>query len=271
MKVPCADTPRGFTLLELVISSAIASIVLVAGYVCLRAGIATQQTVETRADLLQSGRVALAMLAADLRAATPLSTEYEFVGMNRSVGDVTAANLDFATHHYTPRRPHEGDFCEVSYFVDQNQETGGLSLWRRRDPTPDDEPLTGGSREEIVSGVSAFLVEYYDGFEWFETWGDPTGRKAGTERSLLDTNAYGLPEAVRIRLTLAASRPDRRRAQSAGANDEQNTGEPPLVLETIVRLNLAALANASVGGDTTTGQSGVTGATPTPTMGPPGN
>jgi prepilin-type N-terminal cleavage/methylation domain-containing protein len=76
MRFPRASARRGFTLMELVISSAIASIVLVAGYVCLRAGIATQQTVETRSDLLQSARVALAMMAADLRAATPLSTEY---------------------------------------------------------------------------------------------------------------------------------------------------------------------------------------------------
>jgi type II secretion system protein J len=268
MRFSRASARRGFTLMELVISSAIASIVLVAGYVCLRAGIATQQTVETRSDLLQSARVALAMMAADLRTATPLSTEYEFVGMNRTVGDVTAANLDFATHHYTPRRPHEGDFCEVSYFVDQNQETGGLSLWRRRDSSPDDEPLTGGSREEIVSGVRGLLVEYYDGFEWFETWGDPTGRTAGQDRSFLASNQYGLPEAVRIRLVLEAGRPDRRRAPTESTG-EGRSGEPPLVLETIVRLNLASLANSSVGGDTTTGQSGVTGSGPTP--GAPGN
>jgi hypothetical protein len=255
--------------MELVISSAIASIVLVAGYVCLRAGIATQQTVETRSDLLQSGRVALAMMAADLRAATPLSTEYEFVGMTRTVGDIPASNLDFATHHYTPRRPHEGDFCEVSYFVDQNRETGEFSLWRRRDPTPDDEPLTGGSREEIVSGVRALLIEYYDGFEWFETWGDPTGRNSSVERSQLDSNQYGLPEAVRIRLTLEAARTDRRRMESTDANDGNQTGEPPVVLETIVRLNLASLANTSVGGDTTSSQSGVTGSGTT--TGPPGN
>lgn len=259
---------RGFTLMELVISSAIASIVLVAGYMCLRAGIATQKTVETRSDLLQSGRVALAMMAADLRAATPLSTEYEFVGMTRTVGDVTAANLDFATHHYTPRRPHEGDFCEISYFVDQNRETGEFSLWRRRDPAPDDDPLTGGNREEIVSGVRAFLVEYYDGFEWFETWGDPTGRTAGQDTSLLESNQHGLPEALRIRLTLEAARTDRRRIEPTDAADGNPTGEPPVVLETIVRLNLAALANTSVGGDTTSSQSGVTGST---TTGPPGN
>ena len=259
MRLAHPGSRRGFTLMELVISSAIASIVLVAGYVCLRAGIATQRTVETRSDLLQSGRVALAMMAADLRAATPLSTDYEFVGMTRTVGDIPASNLDFATHHYTPRRPHEGDFCEVSYFVDQTGETGGLSLWRRRDPTPDEEPLTGGSREEIVSGVRALLIEYYDGFEWFETWGDPTGRTAGQDTSLLESNQSGLPEAVRIRLTLEVARTDRRHVESTEADGGNQTGEPPVVLETIVRLDLAALANTSVGGDTTSSQSGVTG------------
>lgn len=258
------DGRGGFTLIELVIGSAIASIILAAAYVCLRAGIVSQRTIETRSDTLQSARVALAMMSADLRGATPLSQEFEFVGMNRAMGAIEAGNLDFATHNYTPRNPHEGDFCEVSYFIVQHPETGGYSLWRRRDSTPDDEPLTGGNREEIIQGVRGLRLDYYDGFEWFDKWGDPEGRRANQDTSLLASNQYGMPEAVRIRLTLEAGQSERKRKETDEPADDAKSGEPAFVLEAVVRLNLAALANTSVGGDTTTGQSGVTTSPPRP-------
>jgi len=39
------------------------------------------------------------------------------------LGDMEADNVDFATHHYTPRRVREGDFCQVSYFVAKEAES----------------------------------------------------------------------------------------------------------------------------------------------------
>ena len=58
-----------FTLIELVISAALASMILVGGYMCLSAGFATQKLIEPRAEIIQSARDALALMSADLRAA----------------------------------------------------------------------------------------------------------------------------------------------------------------------------------------------------------
>ena len=82
-----------------------------------------------------------AIMSADLRGACPLSTNYPFLGMHRMVGDSDADNLDFATHNYTPHRPHEGDFCEISFFVDKDPVSGTFTLWRRRNPTLALDPL----------------------------------------------------------------------------------------------------------------------------------
>src|SRR5687767_6102260 len=105
----------GFTLLELVISAALMAMVLAASYVCLNAGFSTRKIVESRTEAAHSARVAMALITADLRSACALSKDFEFVGMDRSLGDVEADNLDFATHNYTPRRQREADWCEVSY------------------------------------------------------------------------------------------------------------------------------------------------------------
>jgi type II secretion system protein J len=227
----------GFTLIELVISSALMALILVSAYLCLNSGISSQKLIESRSDAVQSARVVLAMISADLRAACPLSKDIEFLGMHRMLDDVEADNLDFGTHHYSPRRAGEGDFCQMSYFVAKDPDSGKLSLWRRRNPTIGLDPLAGGKREEIIRGLRGLRFEYYDGFDWFEEWGDPTGKGKAQTSQLYQPNLSGMPEAVRITLWLEPSSGSSRRASQEGAD-----AEPPLVFETVARLNLAAIS-----------------------------
>ena len=190
--------------------------------------------VESRADMVQSARVAIGLMCADLRCAKPLSKEFEFLGMQRMIGEAEGDNLDFGTCNYKPKRAREGDFCEVSYFVAEEPESGTLTLFRRRDATPDDEPLSGGSREEIARGVRELRLEYYDGFDWFDTWGDPSGKRKKDDSFKLQPNLSGLPEAVRITLSIGSTKPKER-------------DEPPLTFQTVCRLNLAGAAEDSGG------------------------
>ena len=263
----------GFTLIELLISSLVMVGVLTTAYLCLQAGLESRSEVARRADIAQTARVVLRLLAADLRHATILDKETEFLGMERTLpltddggplsfdeagaGEVDADNLDFATHAWTPRRPGERDFCEVSWFVDRSIDTPGFSLFRRRDSSPDDRPLDGGTREEIASGVRFFRLEFYDGYTWHDTWGPdveagsewkPARVERPTEGSsaFFATNLTGLPEAVRVTLRLCdpeelAAREERslRRGGRTRAED------PPVTLtfRSVVRLQLAPRAN----------------------------
>ena len=243
---PSRQISAGFTLIELSISAALMAMILVSAYLCLSAGVSSQKLVESRTGVLQSARIAMALMSADLRCACPLSKDYAFLGMKRTLGEVQADNLDFATHNYTPRRAREEDWCEVSYFLDKDRASGQFSLWRRRDSTPDDQPLSGGSREEIVPGVRGLKFEYYDGFDWYDEWGDPEGRHKGQSSSLDPANLSGMPEAVRITLWLdPGSRPAKE------TSPEKESPEPPLVFQTVARLNLAAISQSSASGSTT--------------------
>jgi type II secretion system protein J len=245
----------GFTLIELVVSMAVSVGIVAGAYLCLKCGIDSRKVCEQRMDIIQGARVALSLLAADLAAACVLTDDQEFVGMRRTRGEMDADNLDFATHNWRPRAPGEGDLCEISYFVDRSPKTGEVGLWRRRDPSPDSDPLSGGSREEIVPGIAGFRLEYYDGFEWYENWG-MGGPKDRTSRNLSSYNLGGLPEAVRITLALKGPRSSPlaggpsagegrgtaagRAAEGAGSRRD----DPSLLLfQTVVRLNLAARAS----------------------------
>ncbi|MGH7977809.1 MAG: type II secretion system protein GspJ [Limisphaerales bacterium] len=236
----------GFTLIEVVISAALMAMILVCAYVCLSACLSSQKMIEPRADTLQSARVAMALMSADLRNACPLSSDNPFLGMQRMLGQVEADNLDFATHNYTPRNPRESDFCEVSYFVDKDPESGQFCLYRRRNPTLAPDPLSGGSREEIAEGVLGLRFEFFDGTDWYDTWGNadhPQDTAAATAASLLEANDQGMPEAVRITLLL-----DSDPQSKTVADDETPPPGAPLVFQTVVRLELADHWQSAGGG-----------------------
>lgn len=240
MKFVSPIRTRAFTLIELVIGAALSALILVSAYLCLSAGIKGKKMVEPRTDALQTARVVLAMLTADLRNACPLPGDSPFIGMQRRLGKVEADNLDFATHNYTPHRPHEGDFCEVSYYVNQDPQTGRFSLWRRRNPTLAPDPLSGGRKEKIASNLLGIRLEYFDGMDWYDNWGEAQGQTGAENSSSEASNSEGLPEAVRITLMLDSDPT----SQKDNATGERKVG-PPLVFQTVAYLNLADASSAS--------------------------
>jgi hypothetical protein len=223
-----------FTLIEVVISGALMALILVSAYLCFNAAIAGQKLIEPRIEVFQNARVAMALMTADLRAACPLSKDVDLLGMHRMLGEVPADNLDFATHHYTPSQAREADFCQTSFYLDKDPESDEFILWRRRNPRIALDPLSGGSREELARGLRGVRFEYYDGIEWYDSWGEVKGKAKAESSNRYHGNLEGLPEAVRITLWFD-SQPRSKRAQSS----ESAKAVPPLIFQTVARLNLA--------------------------------
>jgi type II secretion system protein J len=223
---------RAFTLIEVVISSALMALIIVSAYLCFSASIESRKTMEPRLEVVQNARVAMALLSADLRVACPLDKNTQFLGMHRTLGESVADNIDFGTHNYTPQHPREGDFCQISYYLDRNQETGQLSLWRRRNPTIAPDSLEGGSKEEIATGVTGLQFEYFDGLEWYDTWGDTTGKKQTSQKE--QPNLVGMPLAVRVTLWFDSEPHKKTQAEPA-----EPSPKAPMVFQTVAMLNLA--------------------------------
>jgi len=229
----------GFTLIEMVIASGLMALILASAYACLNAGLVSQKLIEPRAEIIQNARVALAIVAADLRSACPLAREIEFLGVHRMLEEVEADNLDFATHHYSPKKLREADYCQESLYLDRDPETGQFSLWRRRNPRIALDPLTGGTKEEIAKGIRGAKFEYFDGLDWYDSWGEIKSGKKETSRKA-QPNLSGLPDAVRVTLLFDSKPPSQ--VKRGAAQTEQ---EPPLVFQTTVRLELAAASRRS--------------------------
>ena len=254
---PSASSRRAFTLIEVIISAALMALIVVSAYLCLNAAVSSQKMIEPRATVFQNARVALALIAADLRCACPLSKDSAFLGMHRMIGTIEADNLDFATHNYTPRRLHEGDYCQVSLFLDKDPESGQFALYRRRNPALALDPLSGGTREEIAQGLLGLRFDYYDGFDWYESWGEVDRRSQAQNSRRERYNLAGMPQAVRITLWFD-SNPKTKPAVSpgsptAGPSTEEPATAPPFVFQTVARLNLATASEQAAESSSDTG------------------
>ena len=234
------STGSGFTLIEMLISVALAAMIITAGYMCLSSAMATQKIIEPRVEIFQNARVAMNLISADLRSACPLSPDFEFLGTPRTLENIEADNLDFATHNYTPQHPREADFCEVSVFLEKDPKTGQYVLLRRRNPMIAPDPLSGGSREEIARGLRGMKFEYYDGFDWYDSWGDLDGktRRKGSRKE--QPNLSGMPTAVRITLSFDSNPQAKPVTSDNLTTDESTPKEPPFVFSTVTYLELAA-------------------------------
>jgi type II secretory pathway component PulJ len=260
-----SHSSRAFTLIELVISSSLMAMILVSGYLCLNAAIRTQKQIEPRIAVMQNARVAMSIITADLRAACTLSKDCTFLGSDRMLGDVEADSVDFATHNYTPKKDSEGDFCEESFFLSRDPKTKEYVLYRRRNPLIAYNSFRGGKTEELARGLLGLRLEYFDGLDWWDDWGEiKQPDRPQSFRRQLQPNLEGLPQAVRITMWFDAdSHPrtvaDKPEAQQPPANndnapDQENASQQvavakePLVFQSVVPLELASAPERSAGG-----------------------
>lgn len=230
---------KGFTLIEIIIASAIITIIAGGAYASMRAAVATQKMVQERNDSMQTARTILNMIRDDLRATIPMLGESEFLGLNRTLGEMDGDNLDFATRNYSYSLPGESDFSEVSYFVTPGPGANELSLMRRRDPTPDNKPLEGGRIEILASGIKSINYQYYDGIEWFDDWGSIDTIKVEEDSLLVPGNLYGIPSAIRI--TIVVGKPSDPEADPTLVENQNRKDEPPAVLHTTVFIHASTL------------------------------
>jgi hypothetical protein len=178
------------------------------------------------------------------------------------LGDIEADSLDFATHNYTPRRDNEGDFCEVTYFLARDPRTSEYVLYRRRNALIGFNPFSGGKNEEIARGLLGLRFEYFDGLDWYDSWGEitrpdkpKTSLRVQPNRLTLwfDADPKRRPNAAKEQ---GAPQP----AQNGDASADQNTKpetasiKEPFVFQTLVPLELAgapqrASSNDNSGGD----------------------
>ena len=185
---------RGFTLVELIVAGVLTTFILGAISVSLTNLARAKSSSRQRLEAYLRADTALNMIRRDvvsiIRADDLFWTRFMLLD---KAADTPAGRMDryeiliFNNRLKPVRRTEfngEGMEYETQYRIQEDELAP--TLWRRRDPLPDEYPLGGGIATPVTDGMLGLKIEAYDGYQWFDQW---------------DSDLEGLPLAVRITVT----------------------------------------------------------------------
>jgi hypothetical protein len=228
-------TRRGFTVVELVVTSVIG--VMIAGAVL------TSVSAMQRARAASQGRrqafaraeAACSRIAQDLQNVCR-NADLTHVRVAITNAGAPGAEQDGLLLLTGPGRPvrgeefaPEGNQFEVQYKV-MPTGAGRAGLWRRVDPGHDEFLDGGGIAAEVAAGTASLSLQASDGTNWYEDW---------------DSDADGVPHAVRVVV--------------AAASDD---GRATMVARRIVAIDRVPLPPADTGEGSDSGEAPAAGSTP---------
>jgi prepilin-type N-terminal cleavage/methylation domain-containing protein len=192
---------RGHTLLEILVSTAILSVILVSLYSAFHTGLLSYQKVESEAELYRTGRIILSFIESDLRNAFIYSeTESRFKGDPWSMQFMAhPARYDALPKVY--RHVAKVRYTYAASSLKRALLVGLSALTDTGDPG--EEELSGRVRECAFEYATADKSS--SGYSWYSSWPNVN---AGEQKMYF-------PLAVRVRLIVEA--------KSARRGEEKNT------------------------------------------------
>lgn len=181
---------HGFTLLETLLSLAIAVVVVALVYSVYHTVTQTLAGQQSRATGPERTAAIVQRIAEDLaRTYLPEEDEACEFMLTQDPNDPTAISLSFCM---LERNPHERDFrwlsvVQVNYHLADGEQ--GLGLARSDRPTTGPLALQPPATNQILPAVASFAAQVWDGEEWVNQWPPAEGNQP--------------PTAVRLQLTMA--------------------------------------------------------------------
>lgn len=183
----------GFTLLEVLVAMTLMAVIAMSLYSSMYVAMRSKDSIEKAVGPYRYLNPAFDFLQKDLACALAPGDVMagEFQGVDSSAAGLDGADmLLFFTSNYIPGEEEIAcDIAQTEYFVEQRDGWEDPVLVRRRTTNLLSPKTLEGKSEVICRGVRSFNLQYYDGYEWLDTW-DST------------TQDNMLPAAVSIRLTL---------------------------------------------------------------------
>lgn len=178
---------HGFTLVEVILVTAIFASVLIAAYQILLTTLQAEQRIKDLTVSGKTGEAILMQIRRDLQGIVYQGLGPRvFQGVDGGTGETSEDTLHFYTTAPVPRPPEEDydweddvvclGYASVGYVVRRDAQDRGSTLFRRVKWTLDPErPFEGESYTPIYDQVVGFSVRYLDRDQvWLEDWDSET-------------------------------------------------------------------------------------------------
>lgn len=168
----------GFTLIEIMVATAIASIILVMAYTSYRSIFDSIKRSTGRAEFYENVNLALMKIDQDIsnayytRGNKNITFISENVRGNSRLDFVTVNHNDFMMAGKKNTPVHMSDIKEVGYFLIEAKNTMDLFRLMKREKTSywDEDPLQGGTEHVLLPNVVSLKFEFHKGNDWADDW-----------------------------------------------------------------------------------------------------
>lgn len=172
--ITCKRETPGFTLVELLLAATLGVLVVAAAFSSISVVLKGYRDYKDRSIIYEPARAALTRMSREISSAflSPHGGKTRFIGIDQQVEGLAVDEMIFLSVINKPQYSGEpmSDVCEVHYYIDFDPETPERWLQVRYDPTPDDDPLTGGMSYLLGPHIVAMSMLYFDGSYWVAEW-----------------------------------------------------------------------------------------------------
>lgn len=178
---PGPHTPAGsggFTLIEILVATALASIILVMAYASYRSIFDSIKRSTGRAEFYENVNLALLKIDQDISNAYYNRTNKNITFICENIRG--NSRIDFVTVNHNEHKfggkintaVRESDIKEVGYFLQEAKNTIELFHLINREKVNywDDAPLEGGTEHVLLPNVVSLKFEFNKGNDWVEEW-----------------------------------------------------------------------------------------------------
>ena len=169
---------EGFTLIEILVATALASLILMMAYASYRSIFDSIKRSTGRSEFYENVNLAIMKIDQDLsntyytRNNKNITFISEGVKGNSRLDFVTVNHNEymFAGTQHTP--VHESDVKEVGYYLREAKKTADLFHLIKREKFNywEEDPLSGGTENILLPNVVSLKFEFNKGNDWDENW-----------------------------------------------------------------------------------------------------
>jgi len=166
---------KGFSLLEILVASAIGAIILVMVATSYHAVIKSIKEVSGYAEFYENINLAISKIDKDFSNTYYNRKNKNVIFVSETEGENSNINFTTVMHHENflvgdPKKSSPySDIKEVGYFL-KNDSTDLFRLMRREQNNFDAEPTTGGAKSVLLENVVSLKFEFSMRRHWSDTW-----------------------------------------------------------------------------------------------------
>jgi prepilin-type N-terminal cleavage/methylation domain-containing protein len=176
----------GFTLLEVILSIALSSLLLLTVYFTYFGINRSIDAVSERQEVLEAGRILQELIKQDLRGIVPPPKSQFISKIENKEEENPSHRIDFITT--SVMGDNTFGLSVVGYFICNIPDKKEKVLVRRESKDIKNDLLEGGINYELSKMITSFKLSFYNGEDWVDEW---------------DSRALGkMPKQVRIMITI---------------------------------------------------------------------